>query len=61
MRRYFDLQDTKNTLLIDVDAGSPASLAEPEEIRDHFRQTGSIREVERNEYIRLTRIYSGQN
>jgi len=59
MRRYFDLPDAKNTLLIDVKAGSQAALAEPEKIREHFQQKGTIREIERNEYVRLTRIYNG--
>lgn len=59
MRRYFDLPDTKNTLMVEVEVGSPAALAEPVKIRDHFRQTGTIREIERNEYVWLTRIYSG--
>lgn len=60
MRRYFDLQDAKITLLIEVKAGSPAALAEPERIRDHFKQKGAIREIEQNEYVRLTRIYAGE-
>jgi len=61
MRRYFDLPDIKNTLMVEVKAGSPAALAEPVKIRDHFKQTGTIREIERNEYVRLTRIYNGHN
>lgn len=59
MRRYFDLPDARNTLAIDVGAGSSAALAAPEAIRDHFKQKGTVREIERNEYIRLTRIYAG--
>ena len=59
MRRYFDLPDLKNTLLIEVKAGSAAALAEPVKIRDHFKQKGNIREIDRDEYVRLTRIYNG--
>jgi len=59
MRRYFDLPEIKNTLLIEVKTGSAAALAGPEKIRDHFKQKGTIREIERNEYVRLTRIYAG--
>jgi len=59
MRRYFDLPDSKNTLLVEAKAGSAAALAEPEKIRDHFKQPGAIREIERDEYVRLTRIYNG--
>lgn len=59
MRRYFDLPDAQNTLMVEVEAGSPAALAEPEKIRDYFKQSGTIREVERDEYVRLTRIYNG--
>ena len=59
MRRYFDLPDNKNTLVIEVEAGSPAAVAAPEKIAEHFKQTGTIREIERNEYVRLTRIYAG--
>jgi hypothetical protein len=61
VRRYFDLPDVKNTLLIEVKAGSAAARAEPEKIRDHFKQTGIIREIERDEYVRLTRVYNGHN
>ena len=57
MDRFFDLPDEKLTLLVEVKAESAAALASPERIRDHFRQKGSIREVERSEYLRLTRIY----
>jgi hypothetical protein len=59
MKRYFDLPEAKNTLLIEVKLGSAAALATPEKIRDHFRQTGTIREIEREEYARLTQIYIG--
>ena len=48
----------KAKLMIEVEAGSPAALAEPEKIRDHFLQKGAVREIERAEYARLTRIYS---
>ena len=59
MRRYFDLPDERNTLMIDVDAGSPAALAPAEKVAAHFKQPGRIREIEKNEYIRLTRQYAG--
>jgi len=57
MKRYFDLPDSVLTLLVEVKAGSPAALATPERIRDHFKQSGRIREVEEKEYLRLTQIY----
>jgi hypothetical protein len=38
MKRYFDLPDAKLTLLVEVKPGSPAALASPERIKDHFKQ-----------------------
>jgi len=58
MKRYFDFMDSRITLCVEVKAGSPAALASPERIRDHFEQKGAVREVERNEYERLTRAYT---
>lgn len=58
MKRYFDFADERVTLCVEVKAGSAAALASPERIRDHFKQKGAVREVERNEYNRLTRAYT---
>lgn len=55
MNRYFDFPDHKKTLMIDVKPGSAAALATAEQIAKHFNQKGSVREIERAEYIRLTR------
>jgi hypothetical protein len=58
MKRYFDFTDSRITLCVEAKAGSSAALATPERIRDHFKQKGAVREVERNEYERLTRAYT---
>ena len=58
MKRYFDLSESRLTLFVEVKAGSAAALATPDRIRDHFKQKGSIREIEHDEYTRLTRQYS---
>lgn len=60
MNRYFDFPDMKVTLMVQVKAGSGAALASPERIRDHFKQKGSVREIELTEYTRLTKVYSGK-
>lgn len=58
MNRYFDLPDEKITLCVGVTPGTPAALAEPEKIRDHFKIKGAIREIDSNEYTKLTDIYT---
>ena len=57
MNRYFDFPDVKITLCVGVKPGSAAALATPERIRDHFKQKGVVREIDSNEYTRLTDIY----
>ena len=59
MRRYFDLPDIKQSLMVEVKVGSPAALAEPEKIAKHFKQSGQIREIGKNEYTQLTKEYMG--
>ena len=58
MNRYFDLSDAKITLCVGVKPGSAAALATPERIRDSFKQKGTIREIEIDEYMRLTKAYT---
>lgn len=58
MNRYFDFPDTKVTLCVGVEPGSPAALATPERIRDHFKQKGRVREINSTEYTKLTDIYT---
>ncbi len=59
MRRYFDFPDYKITMMIDAKAGSPAALAPAEQIAKAFNQPGNVREIERTEYVWLTRDYTG--
>ncbi|TCX51952.1 hypothetical protein C1I38_08120 [Dehalobacter sp. 12DCB1] len=58
MNRYFDFPDEKVTLCVGVKPGSPAALATPERIRDHFKQKGEVREIDSKEYTHLTDIYT---
>jgi len=58
MNRYFYFPDAKITLCVGVKPGTAAALATPEQIRDHFRQKGAVREIESTEYTRLTDIYT---
>ena len=57
MNRYFDFPDAKVTLCVGVTPGSPAALATPERIRDHFKQEGTVREIDSTEYTKLTDAY----
>lgn len=58
MNRYFDFSDEKVTLIVGVERGTPAALATPERIRDHFKLKGAVREVNSTEYTKLTDIYT---
>jgi len=58
MNRYFDFPEAKVTLCVGVEVGSPAALATPERIRDHFKQKGTVREIDSKEYTELTDTYS---
>lgn len=61
INRYFDFADERVTLCVGVKSGSPAALATPEKIRDHFKMKGSVREINSTEYTRLTDIYQWDN
>lgn len=58
MNRYFDFPDMKCTLCVAMLKGSAAATATPEQIRDHFKQKGEVREVGVREYTRLTGVYT---
>lgn len=58
MKRYFDFPDSRITMEIDVDVGSPATLAPAEKIAADFKQLGRMREIEKVEYAHLTRKYT---
>lgn len=57
MNRYFDFPDLRVTLCVGVKPGSAAALASPERIRDHFKQKGTVREIDSTEYTKLTDQY----
>ena len=61
MIRYFDCPEAKMTLSVGVEPGSPAALATPEMIRDCFQQKGAVREIDRREYKKLTKIYNSES
>lgn len=58
MNRYFDFPDSRVTLCVGVTPGSAAALASPERIRNHFKQKGTVREIDSTEYTKLTDIYT---
>ena len=58
MYRYFDFGDSKITLFVGIKDGSPAVSASPEKIRDYFKQSGMVREIDQREYIKLTKKYA---
>ena len=61
MIRSFDFPEAKMTLSVGVEPGSPAALATPEMIRDCFQQKGAVREIDRREYKKLTKIYNSES
>ena len=61
MNRYFDFPEEKVTLLVTVKPGSAAARATPEQIRDHFKQKGAVREIDSTEYMKLTGQYTLEN
>lgn len=61
MNRYFDFPEDKKTLMVDVKTGSAAARASAERISLALNQTGAVREIDRAEYLRLTRAYTDPN
>lgn len=59
MRRYFDVPDQRSTFAIAAEEGSRAALETPENVAKAYKYRGRVREIERIEYIRLTRQYAG--
>ena len=57
MKRYFDLHDKKQTAMLTIEEGSPASKANVEDFKEFF-DSEDVRElISSSEYRRLTCLY----